>query len=120
MRNRILFLVVACAFALCVSPRLYAQATGSFSGNVTDKSGAAVSGATVTATSQATGVARDVKTDETGHYVIPLLPVSIYTLRAQMQGFTVIENKDLRLQVNEARELDFTLSPSSVATSVEV
>ena len=120
MRFRTLFLLLVCALALSVSPALYGQATGSFSGNVVDKSGSAISGATVTATSQGTGVSREAKTDDAGHYLIPLLPVSIYTLRVEFQGFQTVENKDLRLQVDESRELTFTLSPSTVASTVEV
>ncbi len=120
MKSRMLFLLVVCALALSVSPSLYGQATGSFSGNVVDKSGSAIVSATVTATSQGTGVARQAKTDEAGHYLIPLLPVSIYTLRVEFQGFQTTESKDLRLQVDEARELNFTLSPSTVASTVEV
>jgi len=109
-----------CAVALCGSPALYGQATGSFSGTVVDKSGSFVVGAMVTATSQGTGAARQGKTDDAGHYLIPLLPVSIYTLRVEFQGFKTVESKDLRLQVDEARELDFTLSPSTQSTEVEV
>src|SRR5579863_8390738 len=120
MKFRMLFLLVVCTLALSVSPSLYGQATGSFSGNVVDKSGSAIVGATVTATSQGTGVARQAKTDEAGHYLIPLLPVSIYTLRVEFQGFQTVESKDLRLQVDEARELNFTLAPSTVATTLEV
>src|SRR5580692_7695331 len=120
MRSRILFLLLVCTMALCVSPVLYGQGTGSFSGTVADKSGSPISGATVTANSQGTGVSRQAKTDEAGHYVIPLLPVSTYTLRVEFQGFQTVENKDLRLQVDEARELNFALAPSTVASTVEV
>jgi hypothetical protein len=120
MRSRILFLVFVCTLAFSVSPSLYGQATGSFSGNVVDKSGSAISGATVTATSQGTGVSRDARTDDAGHFLIPLLPVSIYTLRVEFAGFQTVESKDLRLQVDEARELNFTLAPSTVASTVEV
>ena len=120
MRSRILYLLSVCTVALCVSPALYGQGTGSFSGTVADKSGSAIAGATVTATSQGTGVARQAKTDEVGHYLIPLLPVSTYTLRVEFQGFQTAENKDLRLQVDEARELNFSLAPSTVASTVEV
>jgi hypothetical protein len=105
---------------LVSSPVLYGQATGSFSGTVTDKSGSPISGATVTATSQGTGVARQAKTDEAGHYLLPLLPVGIYTLHVEFPGFQTVENKDLRLQVDEARELNFTLAPSTVSSTVEV
>src|SRR5580658_6757932 len=120
MRSRIFFVLLVCTLALSVSPALYGQATGSFSGNVLDKSGSAVIGATVTATSQGTGVSRQAKTDDAGHYLIPLLPVSIYTVRVEFQGFKPVETKDLRLQIDEARELNFTLSPSSVSSTVEV
>lgn len=106
--------------ALCFSPLSYGQATGSFSGAVLDSSGSVIVGAKVTATSQGTGVSRGAKTDDVGHYLIPLLPVGIYTVRVEFQGFRTAETKDLRLQVDEARELDFTLSPSSVTSSVEV
>src|SRR5271167_997038 len=120
MRFRILFLLLVCAIALSVSPVLYGQAAGSFSGTVTDKSGSAITGATVTATSQGTGVSRQAKTDEAGHYLIPLLPASIFTVRVEFQGFQSVENKDVRLQVEESRELNFALAPSTVSSTVEV
>lgn len=114
----ILLAAVACASGL-LRP-LYGQATGSFSGTVTDKSGSNVSGASVTATFRATGLARTGKTDEGGHYVIPLLPVGTYTVKVDSSGFQSIETKDLILQVDQALELNFTLSPASVTTTVEV
>ena len=120
MRMRIVFVMLACTLALCVSPALYGQATGSFSGTVLDKSGAPISGASVTAISQGTGLSRSAKTDDAGHYLIPLLPVSIYTLRAEFSGFQTAESKDLRLQVDEARVLDFSLAPATQTAQVEV
>src|SRR5260370_5807143 len=120
MRSRVLFPLIALLVVLCASPTLYGKARGSFSGTVTDKSGSVVSGASVTATSQGTGLSREAKTDDAGHYLIPLLPIGMYTLRVEFQGFRTAETKDLRLQVDEARELDFSLSPSSVASQVEV
>ena len=120
MRIRSLGFVIVMVAALFGASSLYGQATGSFTGNVLDKSGSSVAGATVTATSQGTGVARESKTDEAGHYLIPLLPVGLYTLRVEFTGFAPVESKDLRLQVDEARELDFTLSPSTATSTVEV
>jgi hypothetical protein len=114
------FSLVACLIVLCLSPASQGQATASFSGAVLDTSGAAISGATVTATSQGTGVSRQTKTDDSGHYLFPLLPVGIYTVRVEFQGFRPAETKDLRLQVDEAREVDFTLAPSTVSSKVEV
>src|SRR5580700_1144110 len=105
-------------FSLC--PLLYGQATGSFSGTVSDKAGAVVSGATVKITSQATGLTREAKTDDSGHYLIPLLPAMDYTIRVEFQGFQSTEQRDVRLQVDEHREVDFALAPASVTTAVEV
>ena len=118
--HKIVLLVFICVLVLTVSPVLNAQATGSFSGNVVDKSGSGVPEATVIATSQATGLARDGKTDTAGHYLIPLLPVGTYTVHVDAQGFRSAESRDLHLQVDEARELDFSLVPATVVTTVAV
>ncbi|HTW31694.1 MAG TPA: carboxypeptidase-like regulatory domain-containing protein [Candidatus Sulfotelmatobacter sp.] len=102
------------------SPLVYGQATGSFAGTVSDKAGAVISGANITITSQDTGLTRETKTDDSGHYLVPLLPVSIYKIHVDAQGFGPAEQKDVRLQVDEHRELDFSLQPASVNQSVEV
>jgi hypothetical protein len=120
MSKRILFVVIACSVALCLSPVVYGQATGSFSGTVADKSGSVIVGATVRAISEGTGQSREAKTDDAGHYQIPLLPIANYTLHVEFQGFQTTEQRGVRLQVDEARVLDFTLAPAAVASSVEV
>lgn len=120
LSKRMLLKSVFFAVVFSVCPLVYGQAAGSFAGTVTDKTGSVIAGANVTATSQATGVARQGKTDDSGHYLIPLLPVSTYTLRVESQGFQAAEQKDLRLQIDEHRELDFTLAPASVSEKIEV
>ena len=119
-RQKALLVAIVCAFALMLSPALHAQATASLSGTVADKSGSAVPGATVVATSEGTGLVRDVKTDTAGHYLLPLLPVGNYTVRVDASSFQSAESKDLHLQVNEARELDFSLAPATVSSTVVV
>jgi hypothetical protein len=118
--HKILFTVSACLLALAASPSLHAQATGSFSGNIVDKSESGISAATVTVTSEATGLTRSEKADSSGHYLIPLLPVGIFTVRVDAPGFQSAESKNLALQVQQARELDFKLLPASVTTTVTV
>jgi len=120
LNKRALLGVVFFSLVFAVCPLMYGQATGSFSGTVSDKAGAVISGATVNVTSQETGLSREAKTDDSGHYLVPLLPVSNYTVRVQSQGFQTTEQKDVRLQVDEHRELDFSLAPASVSTSVDV
>jgi hypothetical protein len=120
MSRAIVIAVVVFIAAACCGQLTYGQATGSFLGTVTDKSGAPISGATVTITSQGTGATRGTKTDDAGHYIVNLLPVSIYTIRVEFKGFQTTETKDVKLQVDEQRELDFTLALSTVSSSVEV
>src|SRR5579859_6933582 len=120
MSKRILFVLMICMTALCFSPLAFGQAIGSFSRTITDKSGSSVAGASVTVTSQGIGVARNTKTDDTGHYIVNSLPVGVYTILVQFQGFQSAEAKDLRLQIEESRELDFSLNPASVSATVEV
>jgi hypothetical protein len=120
MRCRIPTLAVVSLLALVLCPAIYGQATGSFSGNVTDKSSSAIPGATVIATAEATGLARTANTDGAGHYLLPLLPVGTYTVHVDATGFQSAENKDLKLQIDEARELDFALVPGTVVTTVAV
>src|ERR1700746_2621519 len=120
MSKRILFVLMICMTALCFSRLAYGQAIGSFSGTITDKSGSSIAGAPVTVPSQATGAIRETKTDDTGHYIVNLLPVGVYTIRAQFQGFQSAEAKDLKLQIDESRELNFSLNPASVSSSIEV
>jgi hypothetical protein len=119
-RTKRLFAVCFYSLLCLVSPFLYGQATSSFSGTVSDKAGAVISGANVKVTSQATGLTREAKTDDSGHYLVPLLPVAFYTIHVEAQGFGPAEQKDVRLQVDEHRELDFALQPASVSTNVEV
>jgi hypothetical protein len=99
---------------------MHGQATGSFSGNVLDKSGSGIAGAAVIATSQTSGLTRDTKTDSAGHYLLPLLPVGLYTVHVDATGFQSVESKDLNLRTDEARELDFPLLPATVVTTVAV
>src|ERR1700733_7504512 len=101
-------------------PFAYGQATGSISGTITDATGSAVPGAKVTVTAPATGASRATTTNESGEYIVPLLGVANYNIQVELQGFQTAKADDVRLQVDEHRELDFKLSPASVQTSVEV
>jgi hypothetical protein len=120
IRRKCLVFAVACGLALFLAPAMYGQATGSISGNVADKSGSAIPGANVVVTSPATGLVRTEKADGAGHYQVPLLPVGSYTVHVDATGFQSAESKNLTLQVDQARELDFKLGPGSVDTTVTV
>jgi hypothetical protein len=106
---------------LCLSGALvFGQATGSFSGTVSDNSGAVLAGAKVTVTAQSTNVSREAISDDQGHYLVPLLAVSDYAVHVEAAGFKPADAKDIVLQLDEHRELDFKLVPASVSTNVDV
>ncbi len=79
-----------------------------------------MTGAKITVTAQSTNISREAMTDTSGHYLVPLLGVADYSIRVDATGFKPAESKDVRLQIDEHRELDFKLVPASVNTSVEV
>jgi hypothetical protein len=121
MLNKKALLLVFCGSLLfTISPLLYGQATGSLAGTVSDKTGSVISGATVRVISQGTSQERQAKTDDTGHYLFPLVPIGNYTIRVESQGFQTNEQRDIRLQVDEHRDVNFTMSPASVSSTVEV
>jgi hypothetical protein len=117
-RKALLVSVLCSVISLC--PLLYSQSNSSLSGTVADKTGSVISGAAVKVVSQGTGAARETKTDDSGHYLVTLLGVGLYTIHVESQGFRATEQKDIRLQVDEQREIDFSLNPASVSQTVEV
>ena len=56
----------------------------------------------------------------TGHYLLPLLPVGVYTLRVNAQNFQPVEQKDITLQVDESREVNFLVVPATIRQQIEV
>jgi len=120
MLNRLPNLGIVVLLTLTASSALFGQATGSISGTVTDTSGAAVAGAKVTVSAPSTGASRSSVTDDKGDYLVPLLGVVTYKVQVELQGFQTAEASDIKLQVDEHRELDFKLSPAAVQQSIDV
>src|SRR5260370_41297087 len=71
-------------------------ATGQITGTVKDATGAVVPGVTVTATSELTGSKREAVSGKDGSFVIPLLPVSTYSVTASLQGFRPAKRTGVR------------------------
>src|ERR1700704_3244534 len=101
-------------FTLLVSfllpPSVLAQvAQAELRGGVLDESGAALPGATITATHVDTGTVRTTVTSGTGSYVMPALPIGVYKIAAELTGFATIAKEGIRLAVGESASLSFTL-----------
>ena len=109
--HKILLLVIVCVLALMISPAMHGQATGSFSGMSSINPERLSPEPTLSRPLREPAWRETAKTDSAGHYLIPLLPVGTYTVRVDATGFQSAESKDLHLQVDEARELDFRSCP---------
>ena len=70
----------------CLAPAsvVSAQSIGNIAGTVSDGSGGVVPGAIVTARNQGTAAVREVLTDGSGRYALPLLPIGNYTVTVAM------------------------------------
>src|SRR5262249_1962998 len=97
-----------------------AQTTGNIVGKVSDPSGALVPDVTVKATNQATGFARDTRTNISGEYLLTLLPVGRYTVSAEKQGFEAFKLPDVVVSLNENLRVDVPLVVGKVAESISV
>jgi hypothetical protein len=121
--KRVVLLVVAlaCVFALTPSA-LFSQAasTGTVAGTVTDPSGGAVVGATVTLTDIATNIPRTAATNETGRYFFANVVPGSYNLSVNKTGFRVSRVADQKVSVGLAVTLNVVLELGSVAETVEV
>jgi hypothetical protein len=111
-------------FALLVSAMTcnagWAQATAQISGAAQDQSGAVLPGVEVTATQTETGISRMTVTNETGHYVLPNLPLGPYKLEAALPGFRTFVQTGIVLNVNANPTINITLQVGQVSEQVEV
>jgi hypothetical protein len=108
-RLRTYSVVLVLALAVFCCGRLNAGVTASISGTVMDSSGAAVVGATVTATNLDTGIATTQTTNGQGFYSFQSLPLGKYTIEVQQKGFKVYLKTGLVLDVNDALVVDVPL-----------
>ena len=114
--------ITAC---LClVSAGLFAQATGTTTGDlrgkVTDESGGVLPGVLVTATNVETGLARSDTTQSDGSFTIRLLPPTFYRVAATLQGFEPLEATRVRVVLGSSTNLDLALTIAEVAEAVTV
>ncbi len=113
--------VVLAALAAACLPALMAQVDrATLTGTITDPSGAALVGAKVRAIHEGSGLAREVTVPATGHYVMPQLPIGVYTITVEAAGFKGVRFEKVGLQVGQIRTLDAELAVAAAATQVEV
>lgn len=102
---------------------LFAQSQaidGNIDGYVRSQDGAIIADASVKVANRNTGLARETRSDERGHYILQLLPPGAYDLTASKTGFTTVVRQNVNLAVGQVLTVDIGLSVGDVATTIQV
>lgn len=94
--------------------------TASVLGIITDQSGGAMPGVTVTLVNPATGLTVETVTDERGQYQFLNVRIGTYSLRASLEGFQTAVADDFVVTVNARQRVDMSLSVGGIGETVQV
>lgn len=109
------------ALVLSLASSLSAQLnTGRISGQITDQTGGAISGATVTVIDVARGENRTLSSDASGDYAAPNLTPGVYTVRAEFMGFQTVVRQNVEVTVGGDVRVDISLQPGAQTQTVTV
>lgn len=107
--------------ALAATAFAQGLATGSIRGRVTDPSGGAVPGGTITATSPSLLVGQvSTQADSNGEYKFTELPIGSYTVRFQSAGFGQLVRENVALTAGFTAAVDVAMRVGDVKESVTV
>ncbi|HLK05456.1 MAG TPA: carboxypeptidase regulatory-like domain-containing protein [Candidatus Acidoferrum sp.] len=93
---------------------------GSINGTVTDPSGAAVAGASVTATNVGTNASYSAVTTDLGAYSIPNIPIGTYQVRVKAGNFKEYLAKNVEVHTSSVTELNAPLAMGAATETVTV
>lgn len=107
--------------SLILSVNLLAQGTTSrVTGSVTDSSGAAVAGATVTLTDEGTNASLTTTTSDSGVYTFDLIQPGKYQVTVEKQGFKKFVSKSNTALINQPATVNIALEIGDVSAVVTV
>ena len=101
--------------------RAHGQAVyGQILGNVTDPTGAAVPGATITVTDVTKGTVVTAISKEDGEFVIEHLIPDVYSVKVEAKTFKSYEQTDLHIFADTSDNVHAILAPGAASETVEV
>jgi hypothetical protein len=104
-----------------LSGSVFAQGTTSrITGNVTDNTGAAVSGATVTLTNEGTNTSLTTQTSDSGAYTFDLIQPGTYSVMVEKQGFKKFISKSNTALINQPATVNIALEVGDVSATITV
>jgi outer membrane receptor protein involved in Fe transport len=105
---------------LVILPASAQVTTASISGVVKDPSGAVVAEADIAIIDLGTNNSRNVKTNASGQYLVPDLPVGQYEMTVRMPGFATVKKTGIVLTVGAVSVQNITLAVGGTAEVVQV
>src|SRR6266404_4948134 len=115
---------VFCVLIICLAaavPSVAAQITsGTITGLVTDDSGSAVAGASVTVTSTQTGATRTATTSAEGTFSFQELSPGLYNITVSKQGFKKVEQRGVEAHVSDLTNVTIKMPVGGIVETVEV
>jgi hypothetical protein len=107
-------------FASCAPVLAQGETTSAIVGSVTDPTGAAIPGATVTVANIENGLKRSVKTDDSGRFSFPQLKPGTYSVKAEADRFEAQQNDSVSAGLGQKQTVDFELNIASASESIVV
>lgn len=112
--------VLAVILLFAISPAFAQNATGSITGTVSEATGSVVVGAVVRIVNTQTGISYRVETNDSGGYTMTLLPVGVYDVSAEKEGFKIAKQAGLKLNITDVVRADLVLEVGSTSETVTV
>ena len=111
------FLVIA----LVLPAALFGQAYfGTVSGDLSDSTGAMVSGAKVVLTDQQKGFSFTTTSDNSGRFLFRSIPPGVYAVSAEVKGFEKVTSATFKVDVNENATANLVLKVAGTSQTVQV
>lgn len=118
--NRLILISTLMMLAFAGTLALAQGTSASLTGQITDATGAAVAGATVTAKNTGTNLAQTSTSNAVGVYTIAPLPPGNYTLTVEAKGFKRYLQQGIVLGVDISATQDVSLKTGSIQETVTV
>ena len=121
MKAKSIRMLLGILVSLLAANLVWSQApNAAISGQVTDPTGAAVAGATVTAQDLERGTSWPTQSNDAGFYTLPRLPVGNYDVRVEAKGFQTAVQRSVTLVLDQNAKIDFKLQVGQVSQTLEV
>jgi hypothetical protein len=125
MKSRVLavplLVALACALCLLPAPRAFGQTVyGSIYGTVTDSTGAAIPGATITVTDVQKGVSVKSLSNASGDYTVQHLIPDTYDVTVEFNGFKTFVQKNNHVFSDTSLRIDASLGAGETTQTVQV